>query len=62
MGSTLEPLVLGQADKEILCQHLCAARAREVLGWQPLFAFEEGLRRTVAWYSEFLGTGRPGTW
>jgi CDP-glucose 4,6-dehydratase len=58
MGSTLEPLVLGEASNEIPRQHLCAAKARQVLGWQPLFAFEDGMRRTVAWYSEFLGLGR----
>jgi dTDP-glucose 4,6-dehydratase len=26
------------------------ARAREVLGWEPAVAFDEGLRRTVAWF------------
>ncbi len=55
MGSTLEPIVLAEASNEIRHQHLSAAKAREVLGWRPLFTFEEGLRRTVAWYREFLG-------
>lgn len=35
-------------------RHSCAdiTRAREDLGYQPAIAFEEGLRRTLAWYRE----------
>jgi dTDP-glucose 4,6-dehydratase len=28
------------------------ARAREVLGWEPRVGFEEGMRRTIAWFRE----------
>jgi CDP-glucose 4,6-dehydratase len=66
MGSALEPVVLNQATNEIPHQYLSAAKARRVLGWEPLFTFPEGLRRTVAWYRDFLGAdpvsrrnGRP---
>jgi nucleoside-diphosphate-sugar epimerase len=34
-------------------------RAREVLGWQPQVAFDEGVRRTVEWWRANLGKGRP---
>ena len=27
-------------------------RARELLGWEPRTAFDEGIRRTVAWFRE----------
>jgi dTDP-glucose 4,6-dehydratase len=27
-------------------------RAREVLGWEPKVGFEDGLRRTIAWFRE----------
>jgi dTDP-glucose 4,6-dehydratase len=27
------------------------SRAREVLGWEPKIGFDEGLRRTVAWFT-----------
>ena len=29
-------------------------RAREVLGWEPKMPFEEGMRRTIAWFRERL--------
>jgi UDP-glucose 4-epimerase len=31
-----------------------SSRARELLGWQPRVSFEEGLRRTIAWYRKSL--------
>lgn len=46
--------VRGIADNEILHQYLDASKAREVLGWRPRFTLEDGLRRTVDWYSLFL--------
>ncbi len=55
MGSDLEPEVRNEASHEIRHQYLSAAKARAVLGWQPLFTLEEGLQRTIAWYREFLG-------
>ena len=27
-------------------------KARQLLGWQPRTSFEQGLERTIAWYSE----------
>jgi dTDP-glucose 4,6-dehydratase len=33
------------------------SRAREVLGWAPAVGFEEGMRRTVAWFRERVGRG-----
>lgn len=55
MGSDLRPRVLNEAENEIRRQCLTAARARDVLGWRPLFDLDEGLRRTIAWYRAFLG-------
>lgn len=55
MGSNLEPDVRNEAVNEIREQYLSAARAREVLGWKPLFTLDDGLRRTIDWYREFLG-------
>jgi CDP-glucose 4,6-dehydratase len=55
VGSTLTPDVRDEASNEIRHQYLSAAKAKAVLGWKPLFTLEEGLRRTVDWYKEFLG-------
>lgn len=57
METTLRPDVRGEATYEIPHQYLSAARAREELGWTPLFSLEEGLDRTVAWYRAFLEEG-----
>ena len=50
----LEPKVLGTASNEIPHQYLSAAKARERLGWRPLYDFDEGLGRTIRWYVEQL--------
>ena len=58
LGATTKPQILNQATNEIPRQYLSAKKAREVLGWQPLWSLEEGLRRTIAWYEEFLRPSR----
>ncbi|MFN2405203.1 MAG: GDP-mannose 4,6-dehydratase [Pyrinomonadaceae bacterium] len=55
MKSDLTPEVRNEAVNEIREQYLSAAKARDVLGWKPLFTLDEGLRRTIDWYREFLG-------
>ena len=58
MGSTLRPEVRNEASNEIRHQYLSAERARRVLGWHPLFGLDEGLGRTIEWYTEFFSHGR----
>lgn len=55
MGSDLTPDIRNEASNEIRHQWLSAARARDTLGWSPMFDLDEGLRRTVRWYVDFLG-------
>lgn len=50
----LEPIILNEAPNEIERQYLCSERAGRVLGWEPRYSLEEGLRRTMAWYRLFL--------
>jgi CDP-glucose 4,6-dehydratase len=55
MQSKLKPEIQNEAKGEILDQYLSAAKARNTLGWSPLFTVEDGLKRTIEWYREFLG-------
>ncbi len=55
MGAGLAFDVRDEATNEIPHQYLSAKRAREQLGWHPLFTVDEGLKRTVAWYEKFVG-------
>lgn len=50
----LRPVVLNDAPNEIEAQYLDSSKAKRVLNWSPAFTFEEGLRRTMDWYREFL--------
>ncbi|HVO41717.1 MAG TPA: GDP-mannose 4,6-dehydratase [Aggregatilineales bacterium] len=54
MDSKLEPEIRSEASNEIRHQVLSAAKARDMLHWKPLFTLDEGLRRTIAWYTTFL--------
>ncbi|MCP4171879.1 MAG: NAD-dependent epimerase/dehydratase family protein [Fuerstiella sp.] len=54
MGSTLEPVVLGEASNEIKHQYLDAEKARRMLNWQPLYNLDEGLNRTIEWYKNYI--------
>jgi len=54
MGSDLEPDVRNEASNEIIHQYLSAAKARQDLGWSPLFDLDEALVPTISWYKDFL--------
>src|SRR5204863_2856859 len=56
MNSDLKPDVRNEASNEIRHQYLSAAKAKETLGWKPLFSLDEGMRRTIDWYRSFLST------
>src|SRR5262249_48985260 len=47
MGSSLEPVIQDRAKNEIRHQYLSATKARQELGWKPLFTLDEGLHHTI---------------
>ena len=50
----LEPVILSEASEEIREQYLDCSKARQRLGWKPIFSFDEGLEKTIAWYRAHL--------
>ncbi len=55
MGSGLELDVRNEASNEIEKQYLNSKKSRQALSWSPLFTMEQGLTKTIEWYTEFLG-------
>lgn len=58
MDGNLQAEIRNETSNEILHQYLSAQKARSQLGWTPLFALEEGLARTIAWYRDFFGVAQ----
>jgi len=54
MGSNLKPIVLNQTANEIKDQYLSAHKARSMLGWNPSYTLENGLKETICWYEQFF--------
>jgi CDP-glucose 4,6-dehydratase len=50
----LPPKILGEGKQEIRDQSLDSQKAKQVLGWQPIFTLEEGLQRSIDWYVDYL--------
>jgi len=50
----LKPDVRNEASNEIRHQYLSAEKARRELNWAPIWTLDEGLKRTTAWYRDFL--------
>ena len=59
LASNLEPDIRNDASNEIQHQYLSAAKARTMLGWEPLFTLEQGLVKTARWYKEFFRSECP---
>ena len=54
MDSDLEPMIYKEASNEIRHQYLSAEKAHTLLNWTPLFNLDEGLKRAIDWYRNFL--------
>lgn len=56
MDSDLAPDIRNEANNEIRCQYLSATKARQNLGWTPLFTLKQGLELTIRWYRDYFRT------
>lgn len=54
MCSDLAPDIRNESSNEIKNQYLSAAKARRLLGWNPLYTLEQGLSLTIDWYRRFF--------
>ena len=54
MKSSIAPDIRNEASNEIREQYLDASKAKNMLGWKPLFDLDLGLVRTIEWYREHL--------
>jgi CDP-glucose 4,6-dehydratase len=54
---TWRNLQTGPAVHEAGLLHLCTDKARHVLGWRPVWDFEQSLFRTAEWYTHYATTG-----
>lgn len=61
MESTLLPEIRNEASNEIREQYLDASKVNTLLGWEPQFDLDVGIRNTVQWYREFLDTSELKT-
>jgi CDP-glucose 4,6-dehydratase len=50
----LDPVILNEVKNEIQDEYLCPDKARDRIGWQPLYPLDNGIRETMAWYEAYL--------
>jgi CDP-glucose 4,6-dehydratase len=56
----LEPVILNEARAEIKHQYLDSTKAHTILGWEAAYGVDDALRRTIAWYEDFLAKAPEG--
>ncbi len=54
MNCNLDPIILNEENKEIKHQYLSIEKARKILGWKPLYSFDESLEKTIKWYKGYF--------
>lgn len=54
MGHQPDVVINDQAKSEIPDMQLDCSKARRLLGWQPRFSLEEGLKRSIAAYTDYF--------
>src|SRR5947209_4830213 len=54
VGTSLEPIIMNEAQGEIPVQYLDSTKARRMLGWMPRRCMTESLPEIVDWYRNLL--------
>ncbi len=54
MKSETKPEVLGLPLNEVRDQYLSSKKAKEILGWSPVFTLDKGLDLTIDWYRDYF--------
>jgi nucleoside-diphosphate-sugar epimerase len=63
MGSSITPVFGVLQDRQLEKRRAADVAATEaMIGWRPTVSFDEGLRRTIAWYRERLLKGAIESW
>ena len=50
VGATVEPTYVDSRQGDVRDSQAAITKAKEILGYQPIVSFEEGLKRTIEWY------------
>jgi CDP-glucose 4,6-dehydratase len=50
----LDPVILNEVKNEIQDEYLCPDKARDRIGWHPLYPLDNGIRETMDWYEAYL--------
>lgn len=50
----LQPVILNNPSSEPREQYMHSTKARQQLGWHPVYLLEEGLSETIDWYRSFF--------
>lgn len=50
----LRPIILNEAKNEIKDEYLSSEKALRLLGWEPQYSLERGLKETLDWYRQYL--------
>lgn len=54
LGKELKYKILNQAKYEIPEQSLSYEKINKALGWKPVYSFEEGIKESFKWYTDFF--------
>jgi nucleoside-diphosphate-sugar epimerase len=59
VGSSVEPTYVETRAGDVRDSQADIAKAKRILGYEPIVSFEDGLERTIAWYRTATAAGAP---